>query len=213
MIEAATKDPGFAKEWKDALALAAETVKGFDSLPRAQIAPAAPDRLVAADGLQIPRVRDVVGDGEGGGYYDEGALRLPMLDYVSTLFADQLRMLDVKDRRTISGFLAERSLCKSEVAWVRRSQPKEQTGPARVQAVVVGRCARVDVRDGAFNAHALELYVYDPAGRLVLSIGDGHIDGYRWIEDAGRPMLAGGRALLAQGTRIEAKKRDAVAAR
>jgi hypothetical protein len=212
MVAAATADPAFAKEWKAALALAADTAGGLDALPRAQIAPAAMTKLVAADGLQIVRVADMAG-GEGPGAYDEGALRLPMLDYVSTLFAGQLRMLDVKDTTKISAYLGTEGRCKADVTWARRSQPKEQTGPAQVQAIVVGRCGRVPTRSGSFNARAIELYVYDPAGRLVLTVGEGHIDGYRWVDDNGRPMLAGGRALLAQGKRIEAKKREAVAAK
>jgi hypothetical protein len=213
MIEAASKDAAFSSEWKAALALAADTARGFEAMPRAQIAPATAAKLVAADGLQIVRVQDMA-SGEGpGGYYDEGALRLPMLDYVSTMFAGQLRMLDVKDTTTISAFLAQDGRCKADVMWARRSQPKEQTGPAQVQAIVVGRCARVPTRSGSFNAHVIELYVYDPAGRLALSVSDGHIDGYRWVDDGGRPMLAGGRALLAQGKRIEARKREAVAAK
>jgi hypothetical protein len=211
MIESASKDAGFTKEWRAPLVLAAEAVNNFEVMPRAQVAPAVLDKLVAADGLQIARVRDI--GGGSGGYYDEGALRLPMLDYVSTMFADQLRMLDVKDTTTISEFLAEQARCKSDITWVRRSQPKEQTGPAQVQAIVIGRCAKVPTREGSFNAHAIELYVYDPTGRLVLAIADGHIDGYRWTTDNGRPMLAGGRALLAQGKLIEAKKREAVAAK
>ena len=206
MIEAAAKDPRFGKEWKDALAIAAVVAKDFDVLPRAQIAPAMPDKLVAADGLQITRVRDVAGEGEG--YYDEGALRLPMLDYVSTLFADQLRMLDVKDTKTVSTFLDEPTLCKSDVTWVSRSQPKEQAGPARVQAIVVGRCAKVPAREGSYNAHAIELYVYDAAGRLALSTGTGHIDGYRWVTDHDRAMLAGGSALSrrASGSRRRSER-------
>lgn len=214
MIGYAQKDAAFAKEWKVALAAAADTADNFDKMPRAQVAPASLAKLVAADGLQIPRARDLVG-ADGGSYheYDEGALRLPMLDYVSTLFAGQLRMLDVKDARTISAFLAEEKPCKGEVTWARRSQSREQTGPARVQAIAVGRCAKVEVRDGSFYAHAVELYVYDDQGRLVLTVADGHIDGYRWVDDGGRPMIAGGRALLAQGKRIEAKKREAVAAK
>ena len=211
MIAAAADDPRFGKEWKDALAIAAAVAKNLDALPRAQVAPASQDKLVAADGLQIARVRDMAGEGEGG--YDEDALRLPMLDYVSTLFADQLRMLDVKDTKTVSAFLDESTLCRSDTTWVSRSQPKEQAGPARVQAIVVGRCAKVPSREGSYNAHAVELYVYDAAGRLALSIGDGHIDGYRWVTDHGRPMLAGGIALLSQGKRIDAKKREAVAAK
>ena len=213
MIVAATEDAAFAREWKAALAVAAEAAGDLDAMPRAQIAPSAMTRLVAADGLQIVRVQDMAG-GEGpGGYYDEGALRLPMLDYVSTLFAGQLRMLDVKDATKVSAYVSDESRCKADLTWARRSQPKEQTGPAQVQAIVVGRCARVPTRSGSYNARAIELYIYDNAGRLVLTIGEGHIDGYRWVEDGGRPMLAGGRALLAQGKHIEARKREAVAAK
>jgi hypothetical protein len=214
MIAAAAKDPAFARDWKQALAVAADTAAHLDAMPRAQVAPASLAKLVAADGLEIPRVGDIAG-GEGGSYhpYDEGALRLPMLDYVSTLFASQLRLLDVKDRKTISAFLADDKPCKGETTWVRRSQPKEQTGPAKVEAVAVGRCARVEVRDGSFIAHAIELYVYDADGRLALAVADGHLDAYRWVDDGGRPMLAGGRAVLWSGKRIEAKKREAVAAK
>jgi hypothetical protein len=211
MIEAAAGDTRFDKEWKDALVTAAAVAKDLDALPRAQVAPAMQDKLVAADGLQIVRVRDAAGDDYAS--YDEGALRLPMLDYVSTLFADQLRMLDVKGKKTVSAFLDESTLCTSDTTWVSRSQPKEQDGPARVQAIVVGRCAKVPAREGSYNAHVIEMYVYDATGRLALSIGNGHIDGYRWATDNGRPMLAGGSALLAQGKRIEAKKREAVAAK
>lgn len=213
MIEAAGKDPAFAKEWKAALAVAADTADGFEALPRAQIAPTSMTKLVEADGLQIARVQNVA-DGLGsGGYYDEGALRLPMLDYVSTLFAGQLRLLDVKDTTKVSAYLADESRCKADVTWVRRAQPKEQNGPAQVQALVVGRCAKVSTRSGSYNSRAIELDVYDAAGHLVLAVGGGHIDGYRWIDEAGRPMLAGGRALLSQGKTIEAKKREAIAAK
>jgi hypothetical protein len=213
MIESAIKDPAFAREWKAPLAVAAEVAGGLDRLPRAQIAPVALARLVEADGLQIVAMRNLVGDGEAAGsYYDAGALRLPMLDYVSTLFADQLRMLDVKDGTTVSAFLAAKSRCKADVTWVKRGAARDQE-PVRVQAVVLGRCARIESRDGSFNARATELYVYDAAGRLALTVAGGHIDGYRWVEDNGRPMLAGGRARLAQGTVIEARKREAVAAK
>jgi hypothetical protein len=214
MIEAATKDPAFVKEWQGPLKLAADVVGGLDAMPRAQVAPRTMDTLVAADGLQIARMQNLVGDGGGpGGYYDEGALRLPMLDYVATMFADQLRMLDVKDTTTISAFLAASTRCKADMTWVARSAPKDPVARPQVQALVVGRCARIPTRGGSFNARAIELYVYDPAGRLALAIANGHIDGYRWVEDSGRPMLAGGRALLAQGKRIEARKREAVAAK
>jgi hypothetical protein len=213
MVERATKDPAMAKEWAAPLAVAGDVAGDLDHLPRAQLAPTSPDKLVAADGLEIPRMANLVGEGRG--LYDEGALRLPMLDYVATLFADRLRMLDVKDGTTVAKFLASEARCKSDVSWVRRSAARAgDAGPARVQAIVVGRCARVENREGWFNARAIELYVYDDSGRLALSVADGHIDGYRWKTVDGRPMLTGGRALLAQqGKIVEAKPREAVAAR
>jgi hypothetical protein len=214
MIEAAAKDPAFARDWKAALETASQAAGGLDAMPRAQIAPVTMETLIEADGLQIAQIRHMVGDGGGPGFYDEGALHLPMLAYVATLFADRLRMLDVKDTTTISAFLASEARCKADVTWVSRRAAKDQAAPPQVQAVVVGRCARVPTRGGSFNARAIELYVYDAAGRLALAVASGHIDGYRWVTDNGRPMLAGGRSLLAmQGKAIEAKKREAIAAK
>jgi hypothetical protein len=83
-----------------------------------------------------------------------------------------------------------------------------------VAALVVGRCGRVEGRGGWYNVRTIELYVYDAAGHLALSAANGHIDGYRWTTAAdGRAMLAGGRALLDAGKVIEAKPRQAVAAK
>lgn len=211
MIESAQKDPVFRKEWQGALALAEQVVDEFDELRRAQVAPASRDKLVESDGLQILEVRSIVGDEGFYGGYDRGALRLPLLDYVSTLFADQLRVLDVKDKLTVDDFLRERKRCAADVTWVSRAAASDGK-PARVQGLVIGRCAKVSTRDGTFWGHAIELYIYDAAGRIALSIAQGHIDGYRWSDVDGKPMLAGGRALLATGAVIEARRRDAVAA-
>jgi hypothetical protein len=210
MVEAAGHDTAFAKEWHDALAVATAAVADLDALPRAQIAPTSQSRLIEADGLKIVRMRDIGGDIA---YVDEGALHLPMLDFVSTLFTDQLRVLDVKDGTKIGAFLQQEGRCKADLAWVKRSAPGGPTGPAQVQAVVIGRCAKLEAREGTFNARAIELYVYDASGRLALAAANGHIDAYRWVKDGERWMLAGGRGLLAQGKIIEAKRRDAVAAR
>jgi hypothetical protein len=136
MVEAASKDAAF-REWHDALAIATAVAADLDALPRAQIAPTAQDRLVATDGLQIVRMQDLADEFEP--RYNDGALRLPMLDYVSTLFTDQLRMLDVKDHKKVSEFLAENGRCKADVSWVQRTQAKD--GPAKVAAIVLGRCA------------------------------------------------------------------------
>jgi hypothetical protein len=212
MIDAAASDRGFSTEWKAALAVAKQVSGDLDKLPRAQIAPASTDRLVEADGLQIPRMHNLVND-YGPASYDETALRLPMLDYVATLFADRLRMLDVKDTTTITAFLASDARCKADVTWALREPAKEQTEQAVVRAIVLGRCGKVPTRGGSYNARAIELYVYDRTGRLALSVASGHIDGYRWVTDQGQQMLAGGRALLAEGKAIEARRREAVAAK
>ncbi|HEU4728734.1 MAG TPA: hypothetical protein VFT22_12610 [Kofleriaceae bacterium] len=213
MLDLAIADRAFASEWKTALAVAKQVSGELDKLPRAQVAPASADALVEADGLQISRMHNLVGEGDGPGFYDETALRLPMLDYVATLFADRLRVLDVKDPTTIHAFLASNARCKADVTWVSREAPREQSEQAVVRAIVVGRCARIPTRDGSFNARAIELYVYDRSGRLALSVANGHIDGYRWVNDQGRQMLAGGRALLAQGKAIEARRREAAVAK
>ncbi|MEJ7601467.1 MAG: hypothetical protein WKG01_26420 [Kofleriaceae bacterium] len=208
IITAAQQEPGLAKEWKDALATAATIANNLDRMTRAQLSTTSNTKLVAVDGIQITRVGDVE-TGEGP-YYDEGALRLPMLGTVAALFADQLRALDLKDTLTVSKFQRRAKLCK-DTTWVTRTQGTE--GPARVSALVLGRCARVEGREGAWNAHTIEIMVYDAAGRLALVAGSGHVDAYRWVVEGGKPMLAGGRALLLQGKVIEAKRREAVAAR
>ena len=205
IIAEAQKEPGLAKEWKDALAIAAAVAKDKDKLTRAQIA-AKGTKLVEVDGIQITEVGDVE-TGEGP-YYDEGALRLPMLGTVPALFSDQLRALDIKDKLTVSKFEQGKNLCK-DTAWVQRSDSKE--GPAKVAALVLGRCARVEGRGGAWNAHTIEIMVYDTQGRLALVAGNGHVDAYRWATEEGKQVLVGGRAILLQGKVIEAKRREAVA--
>jgi hypothetical protein len=119
MIARAGKDPEMAKAWGPQLAVAGDVAGDLDHLARAQLAPASPDKLVAADGLEIPRMKNVVGEDRG--LYDEDALRLPMLDYVATLFVDRLRLLDVNDHTSVSTFLASEARCKSNLAWVRRA--------------------------------------------------------------------------------------------
>jgi hypothetical protein len=208
LLEAAAKDPGFAKEWKDALAVATAVVKGADALPRAQLAPASAAKLVAVDGLQLltPEALEY-------GSLEEDAIRLPLLGTVASLFADQLRVLDVKDKKTVSQFEADRAMCKSELVWVSRKAAKEGTGPAAVQALVIGRCAKVEEREGTYTVHEVEVLVYDATGKLALAVGKGHVEGYRWAVQDGKPMLAGGRSLINHGKVIDAKPRDAVAAK
>ncbi len=206
-IEAAARDPVFAKEWKDALAAATALEHNLASMTRAQIAPASAAKLVEGDGLQIAGIYDIM-SGEGA-YPRSDAIRLPMLGLVSALFADQLRVLDVKDAQTIPQYERSGRSCGSDTVWVSRTQPKE--GPARVTAIAVGRCAKLEGRGGTYIQRLVELMVYDAAGRLVLLAGDGHIEGYRWTTDGGKPMLAGGRSLLWEGGIVEAKRRAAVA--
>lgn len=208
LIADAMKEPGFAKEWKDALAAAAAIEKDLGAMTRAQIAPASPARLVAVDGLQLMSMWEATARG-----YESDSIRLPMLGLVSSLFADQLRVLDVKDKLTVAQFDANPAGCKSDATWVARTQPKEATGPARVVAVAIGKCEMLPGRAGSYLATTLELMVYDAAGRLVLLVGEGHIEGYRWTTEGGRPMLAGGRSLLVGGPIIDARRREPVAAK
>ena len=210
LLGEASKDPAFAKEWKDALAAAAALEQDLASMGRAQLAPASAAKLVEVDGLQITDIGNIE-TGEGP-YLDGDAIRLPMLGLVSAMFADQLRVLDVKDKQTISKFEQSRDRCGADAAWVSRARPKEG-GPQRVTAIALGRCAKLEGRGGSYIGRTVELLIYDATGKLVLLVGEGHIEGYRWTVDAGKPMLAGGRSLLWDGGIVEARRRGAVAAR
>jgi hypothetical protein len=211
MVASARAETGLAKEWKDALAIAEGVVKNLDGLARVQIAPRSATKLVAVDGVQLPQAYDVA-TGEGP-HWTNDTFRMPMLGTVAALFADQLRVLEIKDTLKVSKFEATKGLCK-DTLWAQRKESKEATGPSQLQAVVLGRCAKVKGREGSWNARVLELLVYDATGKLVLVVGDGHVEGYRWAVDAGKPMVSGARSLVAIGSMVvEAKKRDAVAAK
>ncbi len=211
MVTSASADPVFAKDWKDALAIATGVTKSLDTLTRVQIAPRTATKLVAVDGTQITEVHDIA-TGEGP-YLKADAIRLPMLGTVASLFADQLRVLDLKDTQTISKFKDAKGLCK-DTLWAQRKQSKEATGPSQVQALVLGRCAKVEGREGSWEARVLEMLVFDAQGKVVLVVGDGHVEGYRWAVDGGKPMIASARSIVAlDQVVLEAKKRDAVAAK
>ncbi|HEU0032323.1 MAG TPA: hypothetical protein VFQ53_16945 [Kofleriaceae bacterium] len=210
-IAEAQRDAAFQKEWKDTLAIAASTAASLDKLAPAQLSPASSAKLVAVDGMQIPTMGDLSFEP----WFEENALRLPMLGTVAALFADQLRVLDLKakDAQLAADYEGgEPKSCKGpDHAWVVRQTPKEANAPAKVQAVVIGRCGRVQGREGTYIARTLEMMVYDAQGRLALVVGTGHLDAYRWEVVDGQPKLAGGRSLLVQGKIVEAKRRDAVA--
>jgi hypothetical protein len=125
----------------------------------------------------------------------EDVFRLPMLGTVAALFADQLRVLEFKDKTTISAFEKAKGLCK-DTLWAQRKDSKE--GPTQLQAVVLGRCAKVEGREGSWNARVTEMLVYDASGKAVLVIGDGHVEGYRWTtersDDRGRALAPSGSA-------------------
>ena len=211
LIAKALKDPGF-KEWKSALAAAAALETNLGSMTRAQIAPTSTARLIEADGLQIAGIFDLItGDGT---YPGPGAFRLPMLGLASAMFADQLRVLDVEGGQTAEQYQVAASSgppegCGAAAVWVSRRPSKE--GPARVGALAVGRCAWMEGRNERYMGRGIELMIYDDAGKLVLIVGPGHLEGYRWTTEGGKPMLAGGRGLQLDGYVLEAKPRAAVA--
>jgi hypothetical protein len=213
MVQNGKLDPVMAKEWKDALAIAEGVTKNLDSLGRVQIAPRTTTKLVPVDGVQITAVHDIA-TGEGP-YLQEDAFRLPMLGSIASLFADQLRVIDIKDKLTITKFQEAQGskLCK-DTLWAQRKESKEATAPSQLQALVLGRCAKVEGREGSWNARVIEMLVFDASGKLVLLVGDGHIEGYRWTLDNGKPMMVGARSLISiNSVVLEAKKRDAVAAK
>lgn len=211
MLAMAQKDEAFTKEWKDALAFASSLEKNLGSLTRAQLAPTNRTKLIAVDGLQITTLGDIH-TGTGPNLRGD-AIRLPMLGTVASMFSDQLRVLDLKEKLSINEFARSEKTCKSDVYWVGRAASKEATGPARVQALAIGRCEKLEGREGSYLARSVEILVYDATGKLMLTVGEGHIEGYRWTTEDGKPMLVGGRSVNWNGFLIDATRRDAVAAK
>jgi hypothetical protein len=211
LLAFATKDPSF-HEWKDALAIATATVAAFDRLPLARVTPTAQHRLVAVDGLMVEPTGDNVWPDSPSFYPDHRGLHLPMFDHVSVLFADQLRIVDVAHPMTVNEYFhgGVTEPCQDDVAWVKRSPPADACSPGRVEAIVFGHCQRSEIHDGWLYERAIELNVYDATGRLVFSAGGGHINCYRWVDDNGHPMLAGGVALVWAGKRVDVRKHGAV---
>jgi hypothetical protein len=197
----ALKDPGFAKEWKDALTAAQAIEKNLGAMTRAQLAPTSQTRLVEVHGLKIPNLYDFSG---ASGTFQQLAIRLPMLGLVSAMFADQLRATDVQTGPTIAQYHQAPKDCGTDLAWVARTRPKE--GPSRVAAIAIGRCAQVTGRGGPDIDHGVEIMIYDPTGKLVLVSSPESVVGYRWTMDGGKPMLAGGRSMMFDGNLLEARR-------
>jgi hypothetical protein len=205
--ELAVKDPGFTKEWKDALAAAQAVEKNLGSMTRAQLAPTSQTRLVEVHGLKVANLYDLSGTR---GTFQELAIRLPMLGLVSAMFTDQLRAADVQTGPTIAQYQQAPKDCGTDLAWVARTKPKE--GPSRVAAIAVGRCAQVVGRGGPEIDHVVEIMIYDPTGKLVLASTRESLQGYRWTMEGGKPMLAGGRTIMFDGSILEARRATAAPA-
>jgi hypothetical protein len=197
LIAVATKDPAFAKEWKEALAAAA-TATGRVHRVRLTLANRTP--IPAIDGFEIPTMHRMLTDGFA---LDSTAIRMPMEGVIEMLFADRLHAVDVEDNQTVRQFKAAKGRCARDVHWVSR-------GPsAKIETLVIGRCQELPNRTGSWNAHSTELLVYNASGLLVLAVTEGSLEGYRWTTDGDRPMLVGGRSLLGDGYVIEATRRKA----
>ncbi len=201
MLATAAADPSF-KEWKVALEDARGMVGDLDRLPQVQLAPTAKIVLPVADGFERPTLDEMYE-----GWYQNNELRLPFIASASILMAEQLRVLEVKGTQTPTAFRdAHDRRCKKDVTWAKRVPSPEQTGPEQVRAVVIGRCGKVESRDGYAAATGLQLLVYGRDGRLALVVSEGAIDAYRWTMDGERAMVSGGHALLRQGTELDAVK-------
>jgi hypothetical protein len=207
LLEEAAKDPGFAKEWKDALAGARALAQDLGSMTRARLAPASQTRLVEVYGTEILGFFSLAQ--HSGVPPREDVIRLPTLGLASAMFADQLRVADVQTGPTIAQYKQAKT-CGADVAWVMRTQPKE--GPGRVAAIAIGRCQRNRMRVGWYIATMIELMIYDPTGKLVLVAGSGNVEGYRWTMDGGKPMIASVRSMLPDGSILEARRPRSAAA-
>ena len=210
LLDDAAKDPGFAKEWKDALAGARALAQDLGSMTRARLAPKSQTRLVEVHGTEITGFYDFEAHLVGGPPRND-VIRLPTIGLVSAMFADQLRVADVQTGPTIAQHKKAPKTCGADVAWVMRTQPKE--GPGRVAAIAFGRCVRMPLpRGGTYTATLTELMIYDPTGKLVLVARQGNVEGYRWTMDGGKPMVASVRSMLADGSILEARRPTSAAA-
>lgn len=208
ILKSAANDAVFAEEWKDALAIATGVASHLDKLTPVQIAPVSTKRIVSVHGARVLEFRDAYNNVP----LSDDTFRLPMLGTIAALFADQLRVRD-GGKLTVGAFVdaTNKKHC-TDVLWAARTSSKERTGPRRLQALVLGRCRQLPGRAAPYYARGLEIIVYDTSGKAVLVAGDAHVEGYRWIDDNGRPMIAGARALLRADRRVvEAKRHEAQA--
>jgi hypothetical protein len=197
LLAAASLDPGFAP-WRAALEVGMDVLAHEDALAPAQLSPVAGDPLPEVDGFEQLELDQVFE-----GVLRDGALRLPLLGDSSAFFVEKLRVLDQKGA-SLPDYRdrAYGGRCKP-ARWVKRSKSREAAAPDRVIALVVAECGEVPSREGTSLALMEQLLVFDDEGRLVLLVGDGYVDGYRW--DSGG-KIGGGRSLQSSGAVIELRK-------
>ncbi|HEY4243843.1 MAG TPA: hypothetical protein VGM88_28715 [Kofleriaceae bacterium] len=201
-------DPALAKEWSVELAAAKTILASQDTMQRSQVTPVKATKLVVPDGMQVLSMANQLY-----GVDDPDSVHLPMLGDASVFKADQLRMLDLKDALTPTKYVSIIGKCGKDVAWVSRAAATADS-PARVVGLMYGHCEKVEVREGTENVRAVELYVFDATGKLKLVVGRGHVDGYRWVDDGGKPMIASAHAWFASGdASLDVKKKETVAAK
>jgi hypothetical protein len=177
----------------------------LDKAVPARLAPTDTRPFPVVDGLIKLRMPDVPQ-----GYVNESGLTLPLVDTVAALRADQLGAIQLEGadaKVTLDQALAAKAPgCNKKAgrtyAWMLRDKVPEgaaDAGRERVRALLLVRCARVEVRDGAEDVAAPQVAVYDADGRLALTVGAGYFDTFRWKDG----VLAGGTAVYASGGTTE----------
>jgi hypothetical protein len=199
----ARKDPDFARAWGKLLPIAEQALApapvGF--VP-ATLAPTDRRPVPGVDGLYVPGL--YYGIEPSYGY--EG-FELPILGGLAALRGESLRPLERKGSASLDQVLAmEAPGCRTSqgasYAWLHRSKlAGEEEGRDVVRALVLVRCGQVEVRDGLADTAQMQVLVYGDDGNLGLVAGPGYVNGFSWSTQGGKLVLAGGRRVLALGSR------------
>lgn len=206
MIAMAEADAALGKDLKYALVQAKQAVAAFDKIQQVALTAKNADVSPAADGIQIPTLQTIA-DAD----FDPTTVRLPLDGTHAIMFTPELALADSKDKTTPATFMTETGPCKAaQRAWVVKGDSTEMTGPQVPRVIVLGRCGKVQTRDGkAIDFRTREIYVYNPDNAAAIVIGENHVEGYRWGLDHGHAMIRGARSLIApQGKALDINLRD-----
>jgi hypothetical protein len=193
----------------DAFAVARQALAAKELVP-GRLAPADARVIPPVDGLYVP---GIFGGSDGP---QSGGLALPIADLVAALEANKMGALQVEGA-DVKAALWEAAAAKAPgcsakegrlYTWLLREKIAggAEAGRSAVRAALFVRCARLEMRDGPHNMATTQLAVYDAAGHLELTVGTGYVASFSWTKDGDHDVIAGGKALYADGRVAELRR-------